>query len=110
MRFALIVEELLYIKVFKHLNLLEEFMAKEKYVKGAKHHVVIGTIGHIGGEPELKSLIKTLNERDADKINQTLEDDKNKGISVRFDVEVSQNDDKSITLDNAHEEIDDLRR
>ena len=87
-------------------------MAKEKYIKG-KHHVQVGTIGHVNGEsPVLKRLIKNeLNERDADKVSQILEeDDRKKGISIRFDVDVSQDVDNDVILDNAHKEIDDLRR
>ena len=73
-------------------------MSKEKYIKG-KRHVQIGSIGHVGyGKTDLmKAISKALAEKELDK-DETVKP------------EISSVVDEKVTLDNAHKEIDNLRR
>ena len=97
MGLMLIVKDNYIIKVFKRLNLLEDFMADKKPERD-KPHVQIGSKGHVGyGKTDLmKAISKALAQKG-------LDNDETIKPLIQKDV------DNSI-IDNAHEETDELKR
>ena len=78
-------------------------MAKEKFNRTKSSHVKIGVIGR--GDDGKTKLLEEITKKAM----------MPKGENQKFDlempeVEMSNNIDKSITIDNAHEKIDELKR
>ena len=103
MRAILIVEGNYILKFLNVLNLLEDFMAKEKFNKTKCSRVKIGVIGRV--DDGRTKLIEGIAKK-----AMMPKGENQKSDWEMLEVEMSNNVDKSITIDNAHEEIDNLRR